>query len=117
MYFIADIGLKPNDPRWIGAWWLGFVIFGIGSLIFSIPIFFFPRNFRKQTIEYHDNEGLMCKLKGLYCYSIYHHVHLWISTFAVRHVVAIIEMVIEFYESIESESSKRIRIERYSYPN
>ncbi|XP_036356875.1 solute carrier organic anion transporter family member 2A1-like isoform X1 [Octopus sinensis] len=61
---LKDIGLTPKDPRWIGAWWLGFVVFGIGSLLFSIPIFFFPRNFRKQTIEYHDDKGLMCKVKA-----------------------------------------------------
>ncbi|KAI1305992.1 Solute carrier organic anion transporter family member 3A1 [Halotydeus destructor] len=32
----------PSDPRWIGAWWLGYLV--IGSLIFvsALPLFLFP---------------------------------------------------------------------------
>ncbi|KAH9488243.1 hypothetical protein Btru_063899 [Bulinus truncatus] len=35
--------LTPKHPRWIGAWWLGYVVFGVLSLFISIPLFWFPR--------------------------------------------------------------------------
>ncbi|WAR16347.1 SO1C1-like protein, partial [Mya arenaria] len=37
------VDITPRDPRWIGAWWLGFLVFGGFSLLFSIPIMCFPR--------------------------------------------------------------------------
>ncbi|EDV20902.1 uncharacterized protein TRIADDRAFT_31000 [Trichoplax adhaerens] len=37
-------GLTPNNPNWIGAWWLGYVLTGICVAIGSIPMFAFPRH-------------------------------------------------------------------------
>jgi organic anion transporter 2B/organic anion transporter 3A len=39
--------MTPNDPRWIGAWWLGFLVFGSLALIPSILVLFFPRTMSK----------------------------------------------------------------------
>ena len=35
--------LELFDPRWIGAWWLGFVAFGFLIIIWSLVILGFPR--------------------------------------------------------------------------
>ncbi|BFZ20988.1 hypothetical protein BsWGS_24027 [Bradybaena similaris] len=35
--------LTPRHPKWIGAWWLGYVVFGLLSLVVSVPLFCFPR--------------------------------------------------------------------------
>ncbi|EDV22668.1 uncharacterized protein TRIADDRAFT_11569, partial [Trichoplax adhaerens] len=35
-------GVAPDDPRWVGAWWLGFLACGTGMLIISIPLYGYP---------------------------------------------------------------------------
>lgn len=39
-YTVTDI--TPDDPRWIGAWWLGYLTCGLISLISSLLIFGYP---------------------------------------------------------------------------
>lgn len=49
------------DPRFLGAWWLGFLILGVLEIMFAIPIFFFPRYLPKpkmEETEATDDEGL-----------------------------------------------------------
>ena len=40
--------MSPLDPRWVGAWWLGFLVFGLLGLLSSIPTAFFPRRLKPQ---------------------------------------------------------------------
>ena len=35
--------IPAYDPRWIGAWWLGFIVCGILLIIFAIPFFLYPK--------------------------------------------------------------------------
>ncbi|KAL4222575.1 Solute carrier organic anion transporter member [Mactra antiquata] len=43
---LEEVPITPRHPAWIGAWWLGFVIFGIIAIITSFPILLFPRKLR-----------------------------------------------------------------------
>lgn len=45
-YFSFDyhrLHLTPDDPRWVGAWWGGFIICGVLLIVTSIPFFGFPK--------------------------------------------------------------------------
>ncbi|XP_067666199.1 solute carrier organic anion transporter family member 2A1-like [Haliotis asinina] len=43
---LGDTDLYPRHPRWIGAWWLGYLVFGAAAIIMSFPLFFFPRRLK-----------------------------------------------------------------------
>ncbi|XP_060594234.1 solute carrier organic anion transporter family member 2B1-like [Ruditapes philippinarum] len=46
---LEKVDITPKDPRWIGAWWLGFLVFGACSVIFSLPIMLFPRKLKSKS--------------------------------------------------------------------
>ncbi|CAK7298965.1 Solute carrier organic anion transporter family member 1B3 [Vulpes lagopus] len=48
---LSDIRITPKDTRWVGAWWLGFLVAGILSIMSSIPFFFLPRDLNKPQQE------------------------------------------------------------------
>ncbi|EDO41174.1 predicted protein, partial [Nematostella vectensis] len=49
----VDIGvqtsLTPKDERWVGAWWLGFVVCGTLCIFWSLWLFGFPRRIPKKN--------------------------------------------------------------------
>lgn len=45
------ISLTPKDPRWVGAWWLGFLVAAGSVALSAIPYFFFPREMPKEKQE------------------------------------------------------------------
>ncbi|XP_039222723.1 solute carrier organic anion transporter family member 2B1 isoform X1 [Crotalus tigris] len=44
----AEVHITNKDPRWVGAWWLGFIFAASMVAIASIPYFFFPREMPKE---------------------------------------------------------------------
>uniref|UniRef100_A0A673BMU6 Solute carrier organic anion transporter family member n=1 Tax=Sphaeramia orbicularis TaxID=375764 RepID=A0A673BMU6_9TELE len=45
---IDSVIITPKDARWVGAWWMGFLVSSALLLISSIPFWFLPRSLPKQ---------------------------------------------------------------------
>ncbi|NXM92235.1 SO2B1 protein, partial [Oenanthe oenanthe] len=45
----AEVPLTSQDPRWVGAWWLGFLVAASLVALCALPYFFFPREMPKEV--------------------------------------------------------------------
>ncbi|KFQ92546.1 Solute carrier organic anion transporter family member 2B1, partial [Nipponia nippon] len=45
------VQLTNKDPRWVGAWWLGFLVAASLVAVSAVPYFFFPREMPKEQIK------------------------------------------------------------------
>uniref|UniRef100_A0A7N9AP44 Solute carrier organic anion transporter family member n=1 Tax=Mastacembelus armatus TaxID=205130 RepID=A0A7N9AP44_9TELE len=45
---LDSITINYKDSRWVGAWWLGFIVTGTVTLLSSIPFWFLPKSLPKQ---------------------------------------------------------------------
>ncbi|KAM4566385.1 solute carrier organic anion transporter family member 1C1-like isoform 1-T1 [Odontesthes bonariensis] len=41
---METITITPSDARWVGAWWLGYLVAGVITLLSAIPFWFLPRS-------------------------------------------------------------------------
>ncbi|KAM4820443.1 solute carrier organic anion transporter family member 1B3-like isoform 2-T4 [Thomomys bottae] len=41
---LKTVRINPKDARWVGAWWLGFLVSALLSFLSAIPFFFLPKN-------------------------------------------------------------------------
>ena len=59
---LDDPGIDQRDPRFIGAWWLGFIVIGLLLLVSTLPLFLFPQQFKGATVK---TEEIRNNLKGV----------------------------------------------------
>ncbi|XP_010213552.1 PREDICTED: solute carrier organic anion transporter family member 2B1, partial [Tinamus guttatus] len=55
-----EIQLTNKDPRWVGAWWLGYLVAASLVAVSAVPYFFFPREMPKEVSsreEKHSKES------------------------------------------------------------
>ncbi|XP_067671641.1 solute carrier organic anion transporter family member 3A1-like [Haliotis asinina] len=43
---LSDSKLSPLHPEWIGAWWIGYLLFGCAALVLAVPLGCFPKHIR-----------------------------------------------------------------------
>ncbi|XP_022653533.1 solute carrier organic anion transporter family member 2B1-like isoform X3 [Varroa jacobsoni] len=44
-------GLSTRDPRWVGAWWLPFAVWGSVMSVVSLPLILFPKHMRRRAAD------------------------------------------------------------------
>uniref|UniRef100_A0A8C5PE52 Solute carrier organic anion transporter family member n=1 Tax=Leptobrachium leishanense TaxID=445787 RepID=A0A8C5PE52_9ANUR len=57
---VDSISITPRDIRWVGAWWLGFLVAGVITLLSGIPFCFLPKSLEKND---EDTETIPEKMK------------------------------------------------------
>ncbi|XP_073418444.1 solute carrier organic anion transporter family member 1C1-like isoform X2 [Dendrobates tinctorius] len=48
---LDTLTITPQDSRWVGAWWLGFLVAGVVNLIAGIPFCFLPKNIKTKEAQ------------------------------------------------------------------
>ncbi|KAK6488351.1 solute carrier organic anion transporter family member 1C1-like isoform X1 [Huso huso] len=48
---LESVTITPRDARWVGAWWLGFLVSAVIMLFASFPFWFLPKSLPKQGEE------------------------------------------------------------------
>uniref|UniRef100_A0A8D3BS49 Solute carrier organic anion transporter family member n=1 Tax=Scophthalmus maximus TaxID=52904 RepID=A0A8D3BS49_SCOMX len=54
---LDSITINHKDSRWVGAWWLGFIVTGTVILLSGIPFWFLPKSLPKQGEEQSQSKG------------------------------------------------------------
>ncbi|GAB1291399.1 Solute carrier organic anion transporter family member 1B2 [Apodemus speciosus] len=55
---LSTIRITPQDARWVGAWWLGFILNGLLCIICSISFFFIPQIKKRSQNERKNSASL-----------------------------------------------------------
>uniref|UniRef100_A0A3Q3VZN1 Solute carrier organic anion transporter family member n=1 Tax=Mola mola TaxID=94237 RepID=A0A3Q3VZN1_MOLML len=55
---MESVTITPKDARWVGAWWMGFLVSSALLLISSIPFWFLPRSMPKHEGDAARQENL-----------------------------------------------------------
>jgi len=69
----SEPDIDEKDPRWIGAWWLGFVVCAMCIFIWALPLAMFPPQLTgydiskdvKQATTTHGDNNPLNNLRGL----------------------------------------------------
>jgi len=59
-----EVDYDEKDPRWVGAWWIGFPIIATLLLFFSFPLIFFPERLPKTNTDANKENEEVEGLKG-----------------------------------------------------
>uniref|UniRef100_A0A665X810 Solute carrier organic anion transporter family member n=1 Tax=Echeneis naucrates TaxID=173247 RepID=A0A665X810_ECHNA len=108
---LDSITINHKDSRWVGAWWLGFIVTGTIILLSSIPFWFLPKSLPKQGQEQSQSKSpvmhhFIPSLKRLFRNSIF---SLMILTYlvAVNGFIGAITFKPKYLEQIYGQSASK----------
>ncbi|XP_053696805.1 solute carrier organic anion transporter family member 5A1 [Sabethes cyaneus] len=61
----SDINIDPDDRRWVGMWWGGFLVCGILLILVAIPFFSFPKVLTREKKKIREAEQNLSQLQQL----------------------------------------------------
>ncbi|XP_055588993.1 uncharacterized protein LOC129741292 [Uranotaenia lowii] len=61
----SDINIDPDDRRWVGMWWGGFLVCGILLIVVAIPFFSFPKVLTREKKKIRIAEQKLPQLQQL----------------------------------------------------
>uniref|UniRef100_A0A8C6VNB3 Solute carrier organic anion transporter family member n=1 Tax=Naja naja TaxID=35670 RepID=A0A8C6VNB3_NAJNA len=67
---VDAITISPTDSRWVGAWWMNFLVAGVVTLISGIPFLFLPKSLDKKEDAYSLRLSGQGKCNGLFFKSL-----------------------------------------------
>ncbi|OXB53483.1 hypothetical protein ASZ78_009366 [Callipepla squamata] len=67
--YLDEVQLTNRDPRWVGAWWLGFLVAASLVAVSAVPYFFFPKEMPKEVtsgkeISSKKSKDVLCQLRS-----------------------------------------------------
>lgn len=62
----TKLGISPDDPGWIGAWWAGFLLCGALLFCSALPMFGFPQSLPQSERDESDTQQVMLPPPGDY---------------------------------------------------
>lgn len=57
--------MDRKDPRFVGAWWMGFMIIGTMIFLSSLPLFLFPKSLREKEKQKAVTSSDLSKYDGM----------------------------------------------------
>lgn len=54
--------VEPGDPRWIGAWWLGYAFIATAIFLSTIPMILFPKKMHAGSEANREEVAVKTKL-------------------------------------------------------
>ncbi|KAM4820446.1 solute carrier organic anion transporter family member 1C1 [Thomomys bottae] len=55
---LEHLTITPKDPQWVGAWWIGYLIAGIVSLLAAVPFWWLPKSLPRPPDLEHASRSL-----------------------------------------------------------
>ncbi|NXA18453.1 SO1C1 protein, partial [Ibidorhyncha struthersii] len=78
---LGSITITPQDSRWVGAWWLGFLIAGVTNFIAAVPFCFLPKSLKKPEKSNDDKTSFDCSPVIMPCISQNRLIYPFLSDF------------------------------------